>query len=278
VAPLERGSEHGCEEWSQEVTLFVDGELADVDRVAVEGHLATCAVCRSAARFQQAFRAALRTKLHAHISSTPVDLKSRLEAALDEEPTPAFARPPAPHFAWGQLKKLWSPVPVAAAGATALGITAWLWFGNSKDDVVKDLVARHSRQLPLEIQSSDPRSLEQWLNGKVDFRVRIPQLSGKPLSLVGARLSHVKDRAAVHLLYGTTQSPQHQVSMLVYDDSSNRPVPVAAQVKRVDDHDVYLANSAGYNVAIWKDNEVVYSLVSDTDDDVLDLVRAAAHH
>jgi hypothetical protein len=28
-------------------------------------------------------------------------------------------------------------------------------------------------------------------------------------------------------------------------------------------------------VAVWKDKEVVYTLVSDTEDDVIDMVRAA---
>jgi hypothetical protein len=163
---------------------------------------------------------------------------------------------------------------VAAAGATALGITAWFWMALPSDEVLRDIVTKHSRQLPPELKTNDPRALEAWLADKVDFHVRVPSPKGPPLSLLGARLSNVREHAAAYLFYGSGQNPPHRVSMFVYDDPSTRPA-FPGTVRKIDDRDVYVANRAGYNVAVWKQNEVVYSLVSDREDDVVELVHAA---
>ncbi len=255
----------GCAEWAQEITLFADGELGETERAQVETHLGACPPCRRAASFELALRDTIRRKLRS--AATPAALRGRLLSVIAAEPPP----PPA---GFPSFKRWFTPVPVAAAGATALGITAWLWFGGSNEDVMRDLVARHSRHQPLEIQSSDARSIEAWMADKVDFRVKVPHLAGAPFTLVGARLSNVRDHAAVYMQLGTPQSPPRRISLVVYDDPGSA-VPVHGDPKRVDDRDVYVANRAGYNVAVWKQNEVVYSLISDNADDVLELVRAA---
>lgn len=265
------GEPAGCPESAHDVTLYVDGELGEAERSAMEGHLEHCTACRSAVRYEQAFLRAVREKAApAAAVRAPEKLRARLTLALDAAPPPAtpLAQPPA-----AAPRRWMRPMPVAAAGATALGLTAWLFMGHAADDVVHDLVARHARRLPLEFQSSDPKMLESWLSDKIDFRVHVPRIARENLSLLGARLSNVRDHSAVYLLYGNRQSPARRVSMLVYDDPSGNP-PSAGIPRKVEDHEVYTANSAGYNVALWKQDEIVYSLVSDGDDDVLELVRA----
>lgn len=264
----------GCDEWATELALFADGELGEAERTEMELHLDNCPRCQAAVDFTLAFRSAVKEKARA-AGGAPTAMRARLRAVLAQEAAPV----PVHVEWWQQLRRLWSPVPAAAAGATALGITAWLWFGGSTDEVVKELVARHSRHLPLEIQSNDPKSLEAWFSDKVDFRVRVPRLTfvnGTPLGLMGARLSHVRDHSAVQVFYGTPQSPTRSVSMLVFDDPGNRP-PIRGVSHKVDDVDVYTANRAGYNVAVWREHEVVYSLVSDGDDTVVDAALRAQH-
>lgn len=257
----------GCEEYISDVLLYVDGELAEAERVAVELHLNQCAVCERGASFSLRLRDSIRTQAQAPVT-VPAGLQARLRKSLDKEP----ARTTLQH----RLSRFFTPLPAAAAGATAVGVTAWLWFAPPPTDITRDLVARHTRRLPMEIQSSDPQSLESWLADKVDFNVHVPRTGDAPLNLLGARLSHVKDRSAVYLMYGNPNAPNHRVSLLVYgDEPGAKPPPIEGQAVQIADHQVYTANRAGYNVAVWRRNEVVYSLVSDTDDDVLELVRAA---
>lgn len=257
----------GCDEYAQDVVLYVDGELAESERIAVELHVEDCSVCRRGAAFRLRLREAVRAR--AASQAAPAALRARLEQAL--------AREPAPRTVKHRLSRFFTPLPAAAAGATAVGVTAWLWFAPPPADVVRDLVARHTRRLPMEIQSSDPQSLENWLADKVDFNVHVPRPGNAPLNLLGARLSHVNDRSAVYLMYGNPKAPNHRVSLLVYGDHPGRQKPpIEGRPVQVADQEVYTANRAGYNVAVWRKNEVVYSLVSDGTDDVLDLVRAAA--
>lgn len=250
-----------CPEFDNDVGLYVDGELGDVERGALEAHLEDCRLCRRAVAFQQAFKDRLRAPMAS--VAPPPQLACRIQQALCREPAPLMRGP------FWRRRRILRPMPMAA-GATALGLTAWLWFGSSTDELVRDIVARHSRRLPLEIQGTDAGSVELWLSDKVDFRVQVPQPDGR-LSLMGARLSHVRDHSAVYLLYGNPEAPHRRVSVIVYDDPRFK-APFGAQ--KVDDRDVHLANAAGYNVAVWKQNEVVYSLVSDGEEDVLELVRS----
>lgn len=257
----------GCDDLAGELALFADGELGEAERVAVELHLVDCRRCREAVDFALSFRSSLQRHAAASTASpgAPAALRGRLTAALDAEPAPD--RIPS------KVRRFFSPIPAAAAGATAVGVTAWLWFGVPANDVVRDIVARHAKGLPMEIQSDDPQSLERWLSDKVEFRVRVPCPRAGHLNLLGARLSHVKDHSAVYLLYGSRAAPNKRVGLLVYEDG--KAPPGLGEPRKIADHEVYTANSAGYNVAMWKKNEVVYSLVSDGEEDVLELVRAA---
>ena len=71
-----------------------------------------------------------------------------------------------------------------------------------------------------------------------------------------------------------SQGGQRRVSLFVFT-APDLTVPGG---RRINDRDVLLANQHGYNVALWKDREIAYSLVSDLDEqDVLELVAASGH-
>lgn len=263
-------SQMSCADFEREVPLYVDGELGETERVELELHLRRCPPCRAGVHYARALRERLqgahRERTEGAVCASEA-LRKSIEAAIEKE---AGVNPAGP---LALLRRyLWRPMPVAA-GATAMGLTAWFWLTPPPQDetFVRELAARHVRRLPLEVHDSDPRSLERWLADKVDFKVRVPRPSGS-LGLVGARLSHVRDHSAVYLLYGNPQADR-QVAIIVYDDASSQP-PRAGTPRIIDDREVYMANARGYNVALWKQNEVVYSLVSDGQDEVIEFVRA----
>lgn len=263
-------SQMSCAEFEREVPLYVDGELGETERVELELHLRRCAPCRSGVHYARALRERLQEANRELVGSAVCaseSLRKSIDAAIRNEAGASRA---------GLLSRLrhsfWRPIPVAA-GATAMGLTAWFWLIPPPQDetFVRELAARHVRRLPLEVHDSDPRSLERWLADKVDFKVRVPRPAGS-MGLVGARLSHVRDHSAVYLLYGNAQADR-QVAIIVYDDASSQP-PRAGTPRIIDDREVYMANARGYNVALWKQNEVVYSLVSDGQDEIIEFVRA----
>jgi len=261
-----------CASREGDLVLLADGELGEHERGELEAHLAVCGGCRRTLGREQALRSMLRARGSG--MRAPRMLRARVLEALELEPPPA-SRQVESRWQWpAWLATLWRPVPVAAAaGATALGLTAWMWAGSPRDDVVRQLVSRHAHQLPLDVQSNDPRALEAWLADKVEFRVRVPRVPEGMLSLRGARVSSVGDRNAVYFLYGHPRVPERRVSFVVFDDPADRP-PIDGRARHLRDPDVWLANSRGYNVAAFKDKEIVYSIVSDAEDDVLEVVRA----
>jgi hypothetical protein len=71
------------------------------------------------------------------------------------------------------------------------------------------------------------------------------------------------------------QLPRGQAGLFIVDDPGRRFDAPGREV-RVGNEVVRLARSKGYNVAVWRQDEIVYSLVSDLDEDSLfELVQEA---
>ena len=67
-----------------------------------------------------------------------------------------------------------------------------------------------------------------------------------------------------------------RVSLVIVDDPEQQ-LPGAA--RQIADREVWLSQARGFNVASWRNHEIVYSLISDLDEqDVLALVKAAEEH
>src|SRR5262245_57567054 len=95
---------------------YVDGELAGVDREAVERHLVACATCGQRVRLESRFKAAVRA--HLPRPEVPEVLRRRIEQALASQPIAPrrwFSLP-----AWLSYPRL---VPAAAAALLLLAIT-----------------------------------------------------------------------------------------------------------------------------------------------------------
>jgi anti-sigma factor RsiW len=264
---LSEGGPMACPE-GHDLELHVDGELAEADREQIEAHLDRCDGCRRQVAEKLAFKRRLHRTTEARSARAPDALRARLRLKLDAEPVPeaATVAPAARRpFRWAR------PMPLAA-GATAVGLAAWVFLGRTTNDLARDLVARHARPQPLELQSDDPGVVEGWFSGKSDFPVHVPRPESARFALMGARFSHVRDRPAVYLQYGDRQSPMHRVSVIVFDDPTGH-VPLGAP-RRVLNREFFTGRASGYNVMLWRRNELVYSVVSDADDEGLEFVEA----
>ena len=138
--------------------------------------------------------------------------------------------------------------------------------------LVDDTVAMHMRGLPLDYAATDVGSVQQWLQGHLDFAARVPRFRQGP-ALQGVRLSQLHSRPAAVLSYSIPQADGRRVSLFIVDDPDNADPPGTA--RRVADRQVWLSRSRGYNVVSWRNEEIVYQLISDLDEgDVLQLVQA----
>jgi hypothetical protein len=174
-----------------------------------------------------------------------------------------------------------------ALAACAAGVLAWFAHGGLTrpvlglpgHNVLDDGIALHARTLPLDYAASDAGLVQSWLEGKLDFGVRLPRFShGRPgvqPELRGVRLSTLHSRPAAMVTYTVSQGEEgRRLSLLIVDDDRVGQLPGTA--REVGGHDVFVAQSRGYNMATWRNGEIVYSLISDLDEgDILRLVAAA---
>ncbi len=277
-----------CTEAQALVGPFVDGELSHDDAGSLSAHLASCATCAVTLKRQEQLKQAVRS---ASTVTAPAHLRSKILAAIAAEAPPART---SGISGWRLSPARWSfeglsPRAVAFSAA-ALGMAAWFAFGglthpvvdkllrrSALHTVIDDGIALHSRTLPLDYTASDVGLVQHWLEGNLHFGVHLPRFAqhadAPQPTLLGVRLSTLHARPAAMIQYAVAEDHGRRVSLLVVDD----PEPeLVGPARRVEGRDVFVSRAHGYNVATWRRDEIVYSLISDLDEgDVLALVRAA---
>ena len=241
---------------------FADGEFTAEEGAGIEAHLAQCLECARAVRMHQSYRAAM---LRAGVAA-PHPVYEGVRERLQEQ------------SAQGRWTRTFQKPSAIAAAAACAGAALWFLAGGLRHplfpshSLIEDGVALHARALPLDFAASDPRSAQQWLQGKLDFGVHLPRFPQGP-RLQGVRLSSVHERQAAVVTYYLPQGEGRRVSLLIVDDPDQR-LPGAA--RWIANREVWLSQARGFNVASWRNDEIVYSLISDLDEqDVLALVQAA---
>lgn len=240
---------------------YLDGEYGPDERVEIEDHLAGCADCARRVNLESKFRDLVRAKASPRRPSGPKassGLKRRLVAGFRQERQ---------RRAQQHLLR----VGAVAAVALAAGGTYSHWRAPSRNPYQEDAVLHHARGLPLEIEDTTPERVEAWFGGKLDHRVPVLQLHN--FMVAGARLSNVRDRPAAYIRYDTpgllSPSPR-RVGLFVFGDAE-RSVDAPAFPS------IELEQHRGYNVAIWRQGEIVYQLVSDLqEDDIRRMVTSGA--
>jgi anti-sigma factor (TIGR02949 family) len=265
--PNELTVEMDCAELARALDAYLDDELAPPEQAEADAHLAQCSECRATADAERRLRSALRSRLRTAFGPgtaagrAPLELRDRIHLALVHQRRPAWRR-------------LLSPVPIAALAACAAGVLVVLATHGGSDPLVEESVRKHTRDLPLEVTAASvgPESVAHWFAGKLDFNAAPPQFHRAEVRLVGARLSHIQDRPAAYVRYDL---PRGHLGLFILDDPERRFHEVG-RVVHAGPATVRLINARGFNVAIWRRNELVYSLVSDLDeDDLAKLVEAA---
>ncbi|WP_342381699.1 zf-HC2 domain-containing protein [Myxococcus stipitatus] len=238
-----------CQELERLLYPYLDGEFQPEERVDLESHLAACPPCRRRVEDERNMRSALRRAARHSVQQmrAPASLRAGIAQGLHKEHRRAQ------YGVW------------LRAGAVALVVmtvgSGWLMLREAqRQRLARDeIVRRHSRALPFEIASSAPEQLETWFKGKVDPRVALPQLpKAKPL---GGRISILNGREVAYISYETLPNdgePSRRLGVFVVPDEEG-PKPQALPAVEVD-------SAQGFNIVTWRDQEVVYEMVTDMDE------------
>jgi anti-sigma factor RsiW len=295
--------EVACKAMGLLLGAHLDGQLDPVKTLEVEGHLASCEVCRERLALDRALRGSLKKAVK---TTAPDDVRARMLAAMagetaretarEEEASGATAavagadsydgtaldasasRATDPGRRRPTMLRHWrTMLPVASAAAL---IMAWGAAGKQPvmhgapdtmvtgafagDEMLRDLVGQHSHALPPE--QADPKQVRKF-EQYVGVPVRVPQL-GQNAHFVGARLVALhggKDRAAM-LQYEMGQGPTVQrVTVFVYDPRNVQIGGANLAPRTVGTAQVRMGQTDGYSVAVTQHGGVGYTITSDMD-------------
>ena len=231
-----------CTESQQLIPWLLDDELDAAQRLILEGHLDECGDCRAFLEHEGQLRLMVRRSAGNFIA--PRSLQSRVRETLDAS-SPSQSR----------LQRFW---PVAAAAAVLVAFMVQE-SGVGVGSDWEPLMGRHSRNLPMDVVAREHAKVQSYFAGRLPFAVQLPRFKTPESSLLGGRVTHVESQDAAYIKY---RLPSGELSVFVHEDRGLN-IPAIAPLYRARDRQIIMKRVRGYSVARWRDNGVVYSVISD---------------
>lgn len=238
-----------CRELEQFLYPYLDGEFASDERLDLERHLAECQDCALKVHQEGRFREALRVKAREALQSTPQQAPASLRQGVMNGLRREQRRALTAH---------WLRLSAAALVVVVAGGVYWRMRPDPRQRFLDDATRWYQKRLPHEIRPGTPEDAEAWFWDKLDHRVVAPRFDNARVE--GARLLQVQDRPAAYITYETVKdsgAPANRVGVFVFDDRDH--VLDGESLPSVE-------SNRGYQVAMWRDGEIVYELVSDLDE------------
>lgn len=212
-------------------------------------HLAGCSECQTYLREQERLRVAVR-KLAASEHAPAL-----LHESIAEMCTQGGSR-----VRKQQGTRRW--VTIAAAIVAMVGTGAgYLWYLQARtpspERLATEFITDHLHYLPghEQIVSASAQEVERWLQGQVDFPVRVPELRGAALE--EGRICSVAGRRAA-LLHYRRRPDGVLVSLFV--------APAAQKLGQQETASLLKTTHLGCNAALWYHRGLAYGVVATLDD------------
>jgi anti-sigma factor RsiW len=229
------------------------GNLATDRASAVDAHLVDCAACRH----EQAADAQLSVLLEKNLSRprAPASLKRALEGRWLET-----ARPKPIVRSWARVGG--TTAAMAAGAAMVLATLLVLRERATDTTLVAEAVNDHLRVLysdrPVEVESGGIHRVKPWFEGRLDFAPIVEFGGNDDFPLEGGSVGYFIDRKAATFVF---KRRLHEITLFVFRaEGLHWPVvglrPIGAAQGT-------LATSRGFHVALWRQADLGYALVSD---------------
>ncbi len=242
---------------------YLDGELPEEQGSNLESHLVACADCRRLVELERSFRERYVEPLRPE--PVPQRVRDQVAGLLDALPDdqPAARRFPT-SLSWSLVAGLVLFVLGGLLGASLGGLLGSggerLWSrGNAPLMRLADAsVAQHQKLargiLPHDIEHVAPKAAEQWFKGRLNFNVSLPELTGEDLTLLGGRVSNLRDLEVAALHY---QVEGKDVSLFIIPFEQYKSLGLRESPK------FKMVTRQGYDVIVWASHGAAYSLVSE---------------
>ena len=231
-----------CDEVRPQLDAYVDGELAETERVQLREHLVGCPECGPETAALERLREGIRRS--APIYRAPEALRSRIRFALRAEVAPsARAARPAP----GWLAYAASILLAVAVGS---GGTLLITGERQQDAVANELIDSHLRSLLgshlTDVASSDQHTVKPWFAGRSELSPPAVDLAPEGFPLVGGRLDLIAGKPVPALVY---RRREHVINVFVLPASRG---DLAKTLTR-----------RGYSLRHWDEGDLGFWAVTD---------------
>jgi len=238
----------------------LDGEVAG----ALDEHLARCAACRHEDAADRQLSTVLEERLPRR--SAPASLRRALEDRWGD---------PRPRRRAATAGKT---IGAMLAGAALTVAVAFGWQARMPDNrLVSEAVNDHLRVLyetrPLEIESGGIHQVKPWFEGRLDFAPVVDFAGDDDFSLEGGAIAYVVDRKAATFFF---KRRLHRITLFVFR-ADGLYWPAWGQ-RRIGTAHGTVETERGFHVALWRQGDLGYALVSDVNEaDLLALASKIAH-
>jgi len=228
-----------------EISAYLDGELAPDDMAAMRDHLASCEDC--AAEYETLRGVSRRVKDGFERPRAPDALRARIQGSMHRvraEPMPRRPRP----VPWPMLIAAGLLIAVSSSAATL----AFARRGAAPTQVADEVLASHIRSLMpghlTDVTSNDTHNVKPWFNGRLDLSPSVPRLDSLGFPLVGGRLDYAHGRPVAAVVY---LRRQHVINVFSW------PAGVSGSSQRE------ATDENGYHLVHWRRDGTEYWVASD---------------
>jgi anti-sigma factor RsiW len=254
-----------CQEITNLMDGYLDGELDALTSQKIEQHLRDCHNCEEAFEAHTALAHAIAQNAPYYKAST--ELRNRVQSSLQDaagasatrgvarENPLLFARPePGRRGVFSEMPWNWLALAAAIVLAAIIGATLFPRLRQPGADqfLATQLIASHVRSLMAnhltDVASSDQHTVKPWLDAKLDFAPPVLDLASEGFPLIGGRLDYLDNRPVAALVYGRRK---HFINLFVWPATSDEPKAPKTITRE------------GYQLLHWADSDFNYWAVSD---------------
>jgi anti-sigma factor RsiW len=241
-----------CQEMNRLLTPYLDAEVEEADRQAVEGHLRACRPCARRAAAERAARRVVRIRAAALSVEAPEPLRRRCAALAPKRRA----------LPWRGVTS-WRALGLASASVVVVALATTIAYGiatHSETLLVAELALDHVKCFALfepRVAPADAAAVAGQLEADYGWRLAVPASSPRDrLTLVGARRCFSTDGQVAHILYRHDGRP---VSLFVLPGTARAASTVAM---------------AGHVARIWSREGTTYVLLGSESEPDLQPVAA----
>jgi anti-sigma factor RsiW len=222
---------------------YLDGALAGAAIAEAERHIEGCAECRQLSAEVAQLSDAMRKGVTQY--RAPQALRARIGAALDAEDSKSIV----PFRRWS----FWfGAASGAGVSALAASVAMLVLLPPSAATLAQAITDDHTRALAsghlIEIASSSHHVVKPWFAGRVDVSPPAADFAAQGFALAGGRIDQVAGSRAAVVVY---RHGRHLIDLFVWPDRGSMLPGNATR--------------HGYRVMFWKNGDLDFAAVSDTE-------------